>query len=259
MGLGAWGSPASPWAQCSRADPSPAHRGGARRPPRMPPGFPRPPWPPHPLRSFSTRPTPAGKTDQDSLVAKPGGPLGRGGGSPTRQQFKTGGAAQHPAGKRAVGAKLDAPQEVLLGQEGLRACAEPRPGAAQQTAAARAVGVTARPSRPHSHPACVKGPREDEHAHTQRPRSRPAVWTDPGGPGGLCPVVAETTCHRPNSPLSLETRSQRPHSLRGPWGGVPPARPASSVAHIPWLVASSPSLCLCVFLSPSGNKADLGT
>ena len=53
---------------CGRApsgDPSPALR--------VPWELYRPPWPPHPLRSFSAWPTPAGKRDQDTSLPSQGG------------------------------------------------------------------------------------------------------------------------------------------------------------------------------------------
>ena len=73
-------------------DPSPA--------PRVPSELYRPPRPPHPLRSFSARPTPAGKRDQDTSLPSQGGRRGAAG---TRPGSNSNREAQ-PARGGAVGA-----------------------------------------------------------------------------------------------------------------------------------------------------------
>lgn len=62
---GARGSGHSACGRAPSGDPSPALR--------VPWELYRPPWPPHPLRSFSAWPTPAGKRDQDTSLPSQGG------------------------------------------------------------------------------------------------------------------------------------------------------------------------------------------
>lgn len=147
-----------------------------------------------------------------------------GGGNLTRRQFKTGGAAQPPPREWAAGAKPGAPQEAPSRPRGPESVGGAKVWSGPADAA-RGAGVTPRPSRaPTLTPPASQGTAEYGHAQTRRPRSRPAVWADPGGgPSGLL-------SRGEPPPPSLETRSQRPHSLLGPRGRVPPAHPASNVA-----------------------------
>lgn len=177
-----------------------------------------------------------------------------GGGNLTRRQFKTGGAAQPPPREWAVGAKLGAPQEAPSRPRGPE-----RVGGAKVWSgpadAARGAGVTPRPSRaPTLTRPASQGPAEYGHAQTRRPRSRPAVWTDPGGPSGLL-----SRGEPPPQAWRPEVRGRTPSW--GPGGGVrvPPAHPASNVADTLSLWPHPPGLCLHAFLSSSCDKADLCT